>query len=245
MLIAWEVTVPIRPEAEQKLRAGFQRHVDRQAERYVAQLTHAEQLAVGLECGQVAGVFGGQAGGDVRRGAYVVGLLPMAAIPIAIAGAAVGVPGMVPLLGATPFITGAWFGLTIWRWREPKRRVWFYAFTEGCALLDGPQADPVYLRWSEVTDVVEVWTNVYDVSAEESRPKLTAYRLLCADGRSCEISRSLHNVRDPYPDVGPLLTGLMPAAVGVTMPRFPTIDQVIAAFAGKPDPRGTRRTRRQ
>jgi hypothetical protein len=245
VLIAWEVTVPIRPEAEQKLRAGFQRHVDRQAERYVAQLTHAEQLAVGLECGQVAGVFGGQAGGDVRRGAYVVGLLPMAAIPIAIAGAAVGVPGMVPLLGATPFITGAWFGLTIWRWREPKRRVWFYAFTEGCALLDGPQADPVYLRWSEVTDVVEVWTNVYDVSAEESRPKLTAYRLLCADGRSCEISRSLHNVRDPYPDVGPLLTGLMPAAVGVTMPRFPTIDQVIAAFAGKPDPRGTRRTRRQ
>ena len=229
--------MPIRPEAEQKLRAGFQRRVDRQAERYVAQLTQAEELAVGLECGQVAGVFGGQAGGDVKRGAYLVGLLPMAAIPIAIAGAAVGVPGMVPVLGATPFITGAWFGLTIWRWREPKRRVWFYAFTEGCALLDGPRADPVYLRWSEVTDVVEVWTNVYDVSAEESRPRLTAYQLRCADGRSCEISRSLHNVRDPYSGVGPLVSGLMPAAAAATLPKFPTIDQIIAAFAAKPDPR--------
>jgi hypothetical protein len=124
----------IRPEAEQKLRAGFQRRVDRQAERYVAQLTQAGQLAVRLECGEVIGVFSGQAGGGVRRGAYAVGLLPMAAIPVLIAGAAVGVPGMVPLLGATPFITGAWFGLTMWRRREPRRRVWLHAFAQGvCA----------------------------------------------------------------------------------------------------------------
>lgn len=83
----------VRPEVEHKLRAGFQRRVDRQAERYAAQLTHAEQLANRLECGEVAGVFSGQAGGGVRRGAYVVGLLPLAAIPVLIAGAAVGVPG--------------------------------------------------------------------------------------------------------------------------------------------------------
>jgi hypothetical protein len=229
--------VPIRPEAEQKLRAGFQRRVDRQAGRYVEQLTHAEQLAVRLECGQVVGVFSGQAGGGVRRGAYLVALLPLAAIPVLIAGAAVGVPGMVPLLAVTPFIIGAWFGFTMWRWREPKRRVWFYAFAQGCAFLDGPQADAVIMRWSEVTEVGEVWTNVYDVSAEESRPTLTAYRLACADGRTCEISRSLENVRDPYPGVGPLLRGLMPADVGTTMPKFPSLDEVIAAYAGKPGPR--------
>jgi hypothetical protein len=97
------------------------------------------------------------------------------------------------------------------------------------------------LRWSEVTEVGEVWTSVYDVSVEDSRPTLTAYRLRCADGRTCEISRSLHNVRDPYPGVGPLLTGLMPADVGATMPKFPTIDGVIAAFAGKPGPRASAR----
>jgi hypothetical protein len=28
----------------------------------------------------------------------------------------------------------------------------------------------------------------------------------------------------------------MPADVGATMPTFPTIDEVIAAFAGKPGP---------
>ncbi len=54
--------MPIRPEAEQKLRAGFQRRVDRQAERYAEQLRHAEQLAIRLECGEVAGVFSGQTG---------------------------------------------------------------------------------------------------------------------------------------------------------------------------------------
>jgi hypothetical protein len=229
--------VRIRPEAEQKLRAGFQRRVDRQAERYAEQLTRAEQLAVRLECGEVAGVFCGQAGGGVRRGAYVVGLLPMAAIPVLIAGSAVGIPGMVPLLAATPFITGAWFGLTMWRWREPGRQVWFYAFDQGCALLDGPQADAVFLRWSEVTGVDEVWTKVYDVSAEESRPKLTGYQLRSADGRTCEISRSLKNVRDPYPGVGPLVTGLTPADVGATMPKFPAIDEILAAYARKPGPR--------
>jgi len=119
--MAWEVMVRIRPEAKRKLRAGFQRRVDRQAERYAPQLTHAEQLAVRLACGEVAGVFSGQAGGDLRRGAYVVAALPMAAIPVLIAGAAVGIPGVVPLLGATPFIAGAWFGLAMWRWREPRR----------------------------------------------------------------------------------------------------------------------------
>ena len=226
----------IRPEAEQKLRAGFQRRVDRQAERYVAELTHAQQLAVGLECGEVVGVFSGHAGGDLRRGAHVRAALPMAAIPVLIAGAAVGVPGMVPLLGASPFVIGGWFGLTMWRWREPRRRVWFYAFTQGCALLDGPRADPVCVRWSEVAEVDEVWTQVYDVSAEESRPMLTAYRLLCADGRTCVISRSLRNVRDPYPNVGSPLRGLVPADVGATIPTFPAIDEVIAAFAGKPGP---------
>jgi len=54
------------------------------------------------------------------------------------------------------------------------------------------------------------------------------------DGRTCDIARSLKNVRDPYPGVGPVLTGLMPADVGATMPQFPTIDQVIAAFARRP-----------
>jgi hypothetical protein len=94
--------VQIRPEAEQKLRAGFQRRVDQQRDRYAVQLAHAEQLAAWFECGEVAGVFSAQAGGGVRPRAYVVGLLPMAAIPVLIAGAAAGIPGSVPALGSLP-----------------------------------------------------------------------------------------------------------------------------------------------
>jgi hypothetical protein len=228
--------VQIRPEAERKLRAGFQRRAGQQADRFAVQLTHAEQLAVRFECGEVVGVFSAWAGGGIGRRAYVVGLLPLAAIPVLIAGAAAGVPALVPVLGAFPFVVGAWFGLSLWRGREPKRRVWFYAFAQGCVLLDDPRADAVPLRWSQVTEVGEVWTEGYDVSAEESRPALTAYRLGWADGQTREISRSFQNVRDPYPDVGQLLRGMMPASVGKTMPRFPTIDEIIAAYAGKPGP---------
>jgi hypothetical protein len=111
--------VAIRPEAGQKLHAGFQRHVDRQASRYAEQLAHAAQLADRFECGDVIGVFSTQTGGDIRPRAYVVGLLPITAIPVLIAGA----------------------------------------------------------------QVIEVWTDVYNISAEESRPALTAYRLRWATGR--------------------------------------------------------------
>ena len=71
----------IRPEAEQKLRAGFQRRVDQQRDRYAVQLAHAGQQAAWFECGEVAGVFSAKAGGGVRPRAYVVGLLPMARSP--------------------------------------------------------------------------------------------------------------------------------------------------------------------
>jgi hypothetical protein len=54
--------VRMRPEAEQRMRAGFQRRADQQAERYAVPLAHAEQLAVQLECGEVVGVFRAETG---------------------------------------------------------------------------------------------------------------------------------------------------------------------------------------
>jgi hypothetical protein len=225
----------VRPEAERKLRAGFQRRVDEQSDRYAAQLAHAGQLAARFGCGEVAGVFSAQAGGDVRPRTYVVGLLPLAAIPVLIAGAALGVPGVLPLLGAFPFIAGAWIGVSFWRGREPKRQVWFYAFAEGFMLLDNPPTDAAPVRWSQVTEVSEVWTEVYRPGEEDGRPALAAYRLRSADGRVHEISRSFRNVQDPYREVGQLLRGLAPGSIGKTMPRFPTIDEIIAGYAGNPN----------
>jgi hypothetical protein len=222
----------MRPEAERKLREGFQRRVDEQSNRYSAQLADASQQAARLECGAVAGVFGAQAGGDVPRRTYVVALLPLAAIPLLIALAATGLPGTVPLLGASPFITGAWMGVSFWRGRTPKRQVWLYAFTEGFLLLDDPTAYLVPVRWSQVDEVTEVWTNTRIPGAEDPTPVHSAYRLRTADGRVHEVSRSFKNVQDPYREMGQLFRTLAPGTVGKTMPKFPTIDEIIATYAG-------------
>ena len=222
----------IRPEAEQRLRAGFQRRVDRQRERYAPQLAHAGQLAARFGCGEVAGVFSMQAG--IRPRALVSGLLPLAAVPVLIAGAAARVPGMLPALGAFPFLFGAWYGLSLWR--GLRRRVWFYAFTEGFMLLEDPPGGAVPVRWGQVTKVGPVWTEVYSPASEESRPALAAYRLRTADGQTHEISRSVQNVQDPYLEIGQLFRHLAPATIGTTMPTFPTIDQIIAAYVRKPGP---------
>ena len=43
-------------------------------------------------------------------------------------------------------------------------------------------------------------------------------------------------MEDPYHEMGQLFRALAPAIIGTTMPTFPTIDQVIAAYASKPGP---------
>jgi hypothetical protein len=227
--------VRIRPEAEQKLRAGFQRRVDQQAGQYAAQLAHAEQLATQFECGEVAGVFTAEAGGGITTRAMMKALLPLALIPVLILLAATGFPGTLPLLASSPFVLSAWIMVNFWRGREPKRRIWFLAFTKGCMLLDGPQPGTWPLLWSQVTGVSEVWCDVYDPSSEQTRPRLTAYRVRWADGQVREIPRSLQNVRDPYRQVGQLLRGLSPA-LRQTMPVFPGIDEIIARYAARPGP---------
>jgi hypothetical protein len=93
----------------------------------------------------------------------------------------------------------------MWLWRKPRRRVWLYAFAKGFMLLDDPRAEAVPVRWSQVIEVSEVWTDAYDPSAEEYQPRLTAYSLRCADGQAHELSRYLQNVQDPYFPVGQFL----------------------------------------
>ena len=224
----------MRPEAEQKLRQGFQRRADEQRDKYATQLADSRRFAAGQECGEVVGVFTTRAGGDVRLRAYVVGLLPLAAIPFLIAFGAVDLPGALPLLAISPFLLAGWFGLSIWRGREPRRNIWLYAFTEGFALFDRPQASAVTVRWSQVTEVGVIWKQFSDPGEEEPRPVLSGYSLRCADGQVYEITRSFQNVRDPYGEFGRSLRRLMPAAVGDTMPHFPTIDEVIAVYAPRP-----------
>jgi len=225
----------MRPEAERRLREGFQRRVDEQSSRYAALLAHARQQAARFECGEVAAVFTAKAGGDVPTRTYVIALLPIAGIPAAIAVTATGIPGTLQFLMAYPFLAGAWIGLSFWLGREPKRQVLLYAFTEGFMLLDGPPADAMPVPWSQVTGVDPVWTNTYRPGEEDHpRPVLSAYRLRLADGRVQDISRSFKNVQDPYGEMGQLFKGLAPGIVGKTMPQLPTIDEIIATYARTP-----------
>jgi hypothetical protein len=225
----------MRPEAEQKLRQGFQRRANEQRERYATQLAHADRLALMHECGEVVGVFTTRVGGNVRPMAYVVGALPLAAVPFLIASGAIVFPAMEPLVVVSPFFFAAWFGLSIWRGREPRRQVWLYAFTDGFVLSDDPQASAFPVRWSQVTEATPVWTVTYDPGMEdEGRPVLSGYRLRSVDGQVHEISRSFENVADPYGEFGRSLRRIMPAAVGQAMPQFPTIVEVIAAYTPRP-----------
>jgi hypothetical protein len=227
--------VKMRPEAEQKLRQGFQRRVDEHSSRYAEQLADADRVAMMHECGEVVGVFTARAGGGVRPRAYVVGLLPLAAIPLLIALGAIDVPGMTSLLILSPFLIGGWFGLSIWRGRKPRRRSWLYAFTDGFVVSDDPRASAFPVRWSQVTDVSVIWTVAYEPGADgEGRPVVSGYSLRCTDGQALEIPRSFQNVRDPYGELGRSLRRLLPIAVGDTMPQFPTIDEVVAVYAPRP-----------
>jgi hypothetical protein len=172
----------MRPEAERRLRAGFQRRVDKQRERYAPQLAHAAQLAARFECGQVAGVFSRQA--DFKARALLPALLPLAAVPVLIVGAAEQVPGALPALGAFPFLFGAWYGVSLWR--GMRQRVWFYAFTEGFMLPE----DDVLVRWDQVTGVGPVWTEVRNPASEEPRTVL--------GGTGC-VPRTGGPMRSPVP----------------------------------------------
>jgi len=217
----------MRPEAEQRLRAGFQRRVDRQREQYAPQLAHAGQLAAGSGCGQVAGVFSMQA--PFRARDLAPGLLPLAAVPFLIIGAAAGVPGMLPAFGIFLFGFIAWYGVILWR--GIKRQTWLFAFTGGFMLLDDPLGTGVAVRWDQVTGVGPVWTQVYSPGSEDD-PKtvLSAYRLRTADGTIHDISRDFKNVQDPYREMGQLFRSLAPKTIGTTMPTFPTVDQIISAY---------------
>jgi hypothetical protein len=220
----------IRPEADARLRAALQRRVDARRAQFAGPLAHAEQVAEQFRAGSVVGVYTGEAGGGVRRRAYVLGLLPLLAAPVLIVAASDGVPGALFLLGALPFLTGAWFGVCLWRGREPRRELWLYAFTGGFLLIDRSWCDPAPVPWSQVGQVQPIWSDVFYVSAEDTRPVHTGYDLQLLDGRTRRISRALHNVRDPYRQVGELLSGLLPAPAAAALPRFPDIDELIATY---------------
>lgn len=226
----------MRPENERALREGFQRRAEEQRRRFAGQVAHADRLAAAFGFGEVVAIFAGETPDQNQTRRYMTGLLPLAAIPPAIAGAAAGVPGAVPLLGILPFVTGGWFFVTLMRGREARRCIWFYAYPQGFTIFERPEVDAVPVRWSDVTSVDDVWTDVPNFDGDSHRQH-TAYDLHLANGASLRIARNYENVLDPYSGVGPLLSTLSPSVLGKTIPGFPTIDKIITVYARHCDER--------
>src|SRR5262249_5761473 len=153
------------------------------------------------------------------------------AAPVLMVAAAGGEAVAVPLLLALPFVTGAWFGVTMLRARAPKRRAWLYVLSQGFHTYTDPPRETLSARWAPVEGVREIWSSEIDVTSQESESRLTGYELALGDGRRVAVSRFYRNMMDPYASVGRMLAGLMPRSVGEVIPRFPVIDDIITTYA--------------
>jgi hypothetical protein len=213
------------------MREGFQKHVDEQNRKYATQLSHAQQLCSWYRYGEVVGVYNGPVGGGVAPIGYVASYLPLIGVPIIIIAAAARIPGALLMLAAFPFVWGAWFGFCLWRFRDPKRQVWLYAFTEGFLLQNLMKEAATPVRWNQLTEITQVWTEAYHHDSEVYTPKLTGYELRSSDGQRHVFSREWWNVQDPYREVGQLLKHLSPRSVAEVFPNFPTIDELVARYA--------------
>jgi hypothetical protein len=230
------LSMPIRPESQRRLREGFQRRVDEQRRRYAEQLAQAERLAAAFGYGDVIGIFSMEERADefgespIRYGFW--GLLPLfVGLPLLIAAAAARIRGVLILMIAWPFVTGAWFLMvSLWAHRR-KGRVWLYVLADGFVTFADFAPEPKSARWDQIANVQELWHERFDPSSEEMVPVLMGYRVQTRDGRDFILSRLLRNMLDPYAPVGRFLTAIVPASVGEVIPRFPVIDEIIATHA--------------
>jgi hypothetical protein len=227
--------MPISAESRRRLDAGFQSRVDEQRRRYAGRWADAERLAAGLGYGKVIGIFSmeersDEFGGSVLRYGFWAMLPFLIGFPLLIAAAMAKIRGTFRLMIALPFVTGAWFlAVTLWAHRK-KGRAWLYVFADGFATFADFAPETTSARWDEVADLRQIWEQRFDMDGDETVPVLAAYELRTRDGRQFVISRALRNMMDPYAPVGRLISALVPASVGDVIPRFPTIDEIIAAY---------------
>jgi hypothetical protein len=117
--------------------------------------------------------------------------------------------------------------LSGWLWLRPPPYLWLYAFAEGVASGTPQSIEQNVIRWADMTDLIPIWDNRFDLVSEESKLQLVAYQLRVYDGRSETIPRALRNMLDPYASVGRMISSIGPSSVTQTIPRFPVIDEII------------------
>jgi len=212
-----------------------QRRLDALRERFAPQLDHAERLAAAHRCGDVVGVFGREAGGELRPGSVPIMLAPvLVGVVVLVALARNGTPGAVAVLTIWPFLGGLWIGLTAAVRRLPRRQVLLFAFGEGFMVLDGAASDPEPVRWWEVTSGARACTDDHGTSGGPGWARHTGYELRLADGSSRVVPRDFRNLLEPRVLAGPSVVADGRSA-GAPGPVLPTIDDLLLPFVLDPN----------
>lgn len=227
--------MPIRPEAQRRLEAGFQRHIQRQTQRHLSQIEQSALFAREQHLGEVIGLYAVKIPNKwaTLSGSFLILVTVCGPFGfVSLIQILRQSPTLPNILGGILFLLlllgGIILAIAIIR-RGPHYR-WLYIFTDGFALGSHPVSNFVFTRWDSVKEVWNIWTNVFNFVSEDHDPWFVAYKICLTDGREIQIPRSYSNMLDPYPDVGPLIRGFVPQAVATTIPTFPRIDDIIDQF---------------
>jgi len=119
---------------------------------------------------------------------------------------------------------------SVWLLRRRPTYTWLYAYTDGLAMPVRRGGPPDVIRWDNVESLYNVWKNNFNPVSEDSEPRFVAYRVRLNDGREPTFPLSYRNMLDPYADVGPLLTAILPGPVAATLPAQPNLSQLFEHY---------------
>jgi hypothetical protein len=217
------------PEARRRLDDGFRRRIDERSGQFAARWQDAVGLGEHFRLGQAVGIYRTEVNPPVGVRVVLRMLAPIPAVLVVVLVAATVLPGVLaPLIMLVPFAVGGWVFVWFMTIRRNRFDRWLYGYTGGFAELD-PGVAPRVVRWDDITDVVDEW-----VSASSESMSLwdyAGYRLTTASGDIVSITSRYQNMLDPYAPIGRTIAGMLPAQAGAAIPRFPTIDELIAGQA--------------
>jgi hypothetical protein len=217
------------PEARRRLDDGLRRRIDERSGQFAARWQDAVGLGAQFGLAQAVGIYRTEVNPPVGVRVVLRMLAPIPAVLVVVLVAATVPPGVLaPLIMLVPFAVGGWAFLWFMTIRRNRFDRWLYVYTGGFAELD-PGVPPRVVRWEDITDVVDQW-----VSASSESMSLwdyAGYRLTTASGDIVSITSRYQNMLDPYAPIGRTIAGMLPAQAGAAIPRFPTIDELIAGQA--------------
>jgi hypothetical protein len=106
---------------------------------------------------------------------------------------------------------------------------WVYAGDEGLILEHARPPAAEVIRWDDLTSIYRLWAAHYHPGISEDQPYFlpAGHRLVRRSGGEVELAVDYANVLDPYRNVGRFVAATMPANAAVTVPRFPTLGELV------------------